>query len=197
MKTILLLIFTVFSLNLTAQNDEQIQKIAQSTCECLSEKNLEGKTQQEIEVQFGFCILGSVSKNKKEFDEMYGGKSIMEIDMEKFGEEIGLQLAGLCPDVFMNLDLGPDEEESVELNVELGKIISIEKKQFNTINLEIGDGSVLKFLWLWDFEGSDILIKNQCKNKWINIFYSSLLLYDAEKKSYVNYKVIERVELGE
>jgi len=197
MKTILLLIFTIFSLNLTAQNDEQIQKIAQSTCECLSEKNLEGKTQQEIEVQFGFCILGSVSKNKKEFDEMYGGKSIMEIDMEKFGEEIGLQLTGLCPDVFMNLDLGPDEEESVELNVELGKIISIEKKQFNTINLEIGDGSVLKFLWLWDFEGSDILIKNQYKNKWINIFYSSLLLYDAEKKSYVNYKVIERVELGE
>lgn len=197
MKNKLLLILALLSLNLTAQDNERIQKIARSTCECLNEKNLDDKTPQEVEVQFGLCILGSVSKNKKEFDEMYGGKSIMEIDMEKFGEEIGLQMAMICPDVFMNLDLGPEEEMHAELNVELGKITGIEKKQFNIVNLEMGDGSVLKFLWLWDFEGSDILSKGQYKNKWINIFYSNLMLYDAGKKSYVNYKVIEGVEFGE
>jgi len=197
MKKILLLALGLISTEVWSQQTG-MEKIALSTCECVSEKNMEGKTREEIEMQFGFCLLGSVSQHKKEFDEIYKGKSVMEIDMEKFGEEIGMNMAIVCPEILMQIDFGVfDEEETLEISIELGKIKSIEKKQFNIVNLEVGDGSVLKFLWLWDFEGSELLIKNQYKNKWVNIYYYDYPLYDPDKKAYVNYKVIEGIELGE
>ncbi|MBA5628797.1 hypothetical protein [Moheibacter lacus] len=191
-------IFCVFLFTGLVGAQDFMEKVANFTCDCMGKKNTEGLSQQEIEMQMGLCILEGVDKNREDFDVHFNGKSITEIDQLKFGEDIGIKMASLCPMVLLGVaDLSEYQTETPSLAVELGKIKTIEKKQFNIVNLEIGDGSILKFLWLWDFEGSEILMKEQFKNKWINIFYSNLLLYDPEKKTYINFKVIEGVELGE
>lgn len=196
MKKTFFLIISMISINLFSQDFLDI--VAQETCDCITQKDLEGLTSDEKEMQLGVCMFGSISKRKSQFDEYTHGKNLMEYGYEKFGEEVGINMAIHCPLFFMeyaNEDISFGEEE--KLSIELGKIATIEKKQFNVVNLEVGDGSILKFLWLWDFEGSELLIKNQLKDKWVNIFYSNLMLYDPDRKTYVSYKVIEGIELGE
>jgi len=180
---------------LTAQTF--MKTMAIETCDCMSTKNTDGLQQKEIEMQMGLCILESVGKNRAAFDAHFGGKSITEIDQFKFGEDIGIEMASLCPMLLLNVADLSEEAIETNLGVELGKIVSIDKKQFNVVNLETGDGSVLKFLWLWDFDGSPILVDKQYSGKWVNIFYSNVELLDAQKESYVVFKVIEGIELGE
>lgn len=193
-------IFFLFFLALTQLIPAQdfIQTLAEETCECLSKKSVEGLNQEEKEIQMGVCMLEAVGRHKDGFNEYRNGKSFDEMNLEQFGEEVGIHMATICPLLVLDYaDMSYFETEEPDLSVELGKIKSIEKKQFNIISLEVGDGSILKFLWLWDFEGSEILIKNQYKNKWLNIYYFEYPLYDPEKKVYVNYKVIEGIALGE
>lgn len=192
--------FLLFSLFSQAYSQEFIEKLAQETCACLEGKSTEGLTQSQKEMQMGVCMFQGIGKYKEEFDAYKKDKNLLDMDLEAFGEEVGMQMAIICPSFIMQYyeaDYLSEPVSDYSLEVELGKIKSIDKKQFNIVNLEIGDGSILKFLWLWDFEGSEILIKNQYKNKWINIFYSNLMLYDADKKTYINYKVIEGIEFGE
>jgi len=199
MKNIFTVLTILFVFN-HASSQEFIEKLAQETCACLEGKSTEGLTQSEKEMQIGVCMFQGIGKYKEEFDTYKQDKELLDMDLEAFGEEVGIEMALICPAVIMGYYDSTelyDPEAVYSLEVELGKIKSIDKKQFNIVNLEIGDGSILKFLWLWDFEGSEILVKNQFKNKWINIFYSNLMLYDPEKKTYINYKVIEGVELGE
>lgn len=197
MKATVLLLFFL-GLTHLMQGQEFIQTLAEETCECLSNKSVEGLNQQEKEMQMGVCMLEGVGRHKEAFDEYRKGKSFEDMDLEKFGEEVGIYMATICPLLVLDYaDPSYFESDEPDLGVELGKINSIEKKQFNIVSLEVGDGSILKFLWLWDFEGSDVLIKNQYKNKWVNIYYFEYPLYDPDKKVYVNYKVIEGIALGE
>lgn len=199
MKNIFTILTVLFAVN-HAFSQEFIEKLAQETCTCLEGKSPEGLTQSEKEMQLGVCMFQGIGKYKEEFDAYKQDKNLLDMDLEAFGEEVGMQMAIICPQFIMQYYDSTalyETETAYSLEVELGKIKSIDTKQFNIVNLEIADGSILKFLWLWDFEGSEILTKNQFKNKWINIFYSNLMLYDPEKKTYINYKVIEGVELGE
>lgn len=176
-----------------------IQTIAEESCQCMSKQPLTEMESEKVKFQLGACILQSLSNHRAEIVKYIGNSSIVDVMTEAFGEEVGLKMAFVCPDMFLYFaDQGLyDDFSDYELSVELGKIKSIEKKQFNLVNLEMADGSLFKFLWLWDFEGSDLLIKNLYANKRVNIFYSTLELYDPELKKYISYKVIEGIELGE
>ena len=194
MRIILLLSF-LLSTQLGAQSLNE--KLAEETCHCIEAINFEDFTMKQKENQLGICIMSAISKHKPAFDQVHNGKNISEIDMEKVGEEIGLEMVNLCPFTFMEIVEEEKDTNAIPLKVELGKISGIEKNQFNTVNLESGDGSILRFLWLWDFEGSDYLIKNKYKGKWMNIFYSEIPLYDSKKGNYIYFKVIEGIEIGE
>lgn len=180
-------------------SNDLMDKMAEETCECVKKLDFSGMPQNQIEMNLGMCILQSISSNKIEVENQLGAFSITSIMTEEFGEKMGLQMLSFCSDFFINnfADEYMNEQYFSELSVELGKIKSIEKKQFNTVNLQMYDGSILKFIWLWDFEGSEILTKNQFKNKWINIIYSIIELYDPEIKKYIPYRVIEGMSFGE
>lgn len=180
-------------------SNDLMDKMAEETCECVKKLDFSGMPQNQIEMNLGMCILQSISSNKIEVENQLGTFSITSIMTEEFGEKMGLQMLSFCSDFFIDnfADEYVNEQYFSEVSVELGKIKSIEKKQFNTVNLQMYDGSILKFIWLWDFEGSEILTKNQFKNKWINIIYSTIELYDPEIKKYIPYRVIEGMSFGE
>lgn len=191
-----IVLILIFSISATAQ--ELYTKIAEETCHCLEKKSPEGLNQSQKEMTLGVCMMEGLKKYKAEFDSFYEGKSFATIDMEKFGENIGIEMVAICPYTFF--DFVEDEfdyADTAALSIEFGKITSIEKNQFNIINLETGDGSVLKFLWLWEFEGSEVLTDKTYKDQWLNIIYSNVSLYDAQKETYVNFRVIEAIDPGE
>lgn len=183
-------------LHLNAQNIHQL--VAEDACECIENKSPEEINNTSAEMLVGLCVLEGVMNHKTEFETYFNGKGFREIDMEKFGEDVGIEMVTICPSTFLLFFSNEVEDKMYDdLKIELGKIISIEKNQFNTVNLELGDGSILKFLWLWDFEGSQMLLDGSYKNKWMNIIYSNIEMFDPHKNTYVVYKIIEGMELGE
>lgn len=86
---------------------------------------------------------------------------------------------------------------SNELFTEKGIITSLKSNQFNMIHLKTEDGSLLKFMWLTDFEGAEILMKEQYKNKSVSIYYDNFEFYDPKSKSYIKHRVIYGLEINE
>lgn len=149
-----------------------------------------------MELEFGICLMTALSKDPERLYQEFQTTSIVDIDMEKFGEIVGMEMVGICPMVFLPF-MDDDDEDAVRPDIELGKIKSIDYAGLTTVNLEIGDGSILKFLWLWEFEGDEYLLKNTYKNKWMNIYYYNIPIFDPKQRKYITYKVIEGIEIGE
>lgn len=190
-----LFLFSFFLLFGFSQSQEFLEMLAEEACECMKESGYEDKEFEEIQMTVGTCILKSVMSHNEEFEEYSEGRKLMDMDLERFGEQVGMHMGVICPDLFMHIDMNWADEEMTE--IEFGKIISVEKRQFNVVNLESGDGSVLKFLWLWEFEGSRELQAGEFKDRWVNIIYSLVPLYDPSQNKYIDFRVIEAILSGE
>lgn len=200
MRIISTLVFLFFST--LAYSQEIYQILAEETCNCIEDIDIEEMSMAQREMNLGICMFKAANKHKVAFAAAHSGKDFLELanedEGEKVGEDIAIEMLELCPMIFMGfLADESDGSEEYALSVELGKISSVEKNQFNIVNLKMGDGSTLKFLWLWDFEGSELMIDNAYKDKWINIFFQEIPLYNSQQGKYINYKVIEGMELGE
>lgn len=191
------LLFLLFSSFVLSQ--EFHDQLALETCNCIENIALEDLTYQQKEIQLGICLIVGVSKFDEELQNEYG-KTFTEFnDREQtiLFENIGLKMMENCPFTVMRFSEDEIFNEESAPKVELGKISAINNNQFNTVVLKIGDGSLNNFLWLWDFEGSEILIENDYLDKWINIFYIEIPMYNPDSSIYVNYKIIDKIELGE
>lgn len=197
MRIILLLLLI---LPFSVYTQEFHEQVAFETCECIENLDLTDLSYQQKEVQLGICLIVGIGKFGKELEHTYG-KLFFDFDENEQNilyERIGFKMMEVCPFTMMSLSEHESlTEKDSEFKVEIGKISSINAKQFNTVVLKLGDGSLNNFLWLWDFQGSEILIENKYSDKWINIFYLEVPMYNPETTTYINYKVIEKIELGE
>ena len=179
-----------------------IDLAAQEICECVQSKENDEKSRSQIELQIGICMMETISTHPKEFEEYTNGKSLSELDFKNLGTEVGVRMVSYCPLFFANFIKNESVEEvsnenSTELFTEKGVITSIKSNQFNMIHLKTEDGSLLTFIWLNDFEGAEILIKNQYKNKPVTLYYDNYEFYNPKSKSYIKYRVIYGLELNE
>lgn len=187
-------------LSISVYSQEFHEQLAIESCECVAQIDLESLTYEQREVQLGVCLIVSLGKFSKELENTYG-KTFIDFDEKEqilLFEKVGFKMWEICPVNMMNFsdDFAFHDSEDFP-SVEFGKISTIQQNQFNTVVLRLGDGSLNNFLWLWDFEGSDILIEKEYIDKWINIFYIEAPMYNPETSSYVNYKIIDKIELGE
>lgn len=112
MKSILISIFFLATINLFGQRQELLNKIADSSCECIEGKDLSSN----FEMTLGLCILQSSSPLSDEIKEVLGIDLSDMGNLEKLGEEVGMTLATRCPS-FMNTlleQMGDEAEEEVE-----------------------------------------------------------------------------------
>ena len=200
---IVLLIFTNFSF---AQDDEELKDklfddIALGTCECLNRKNLDFSDMEQgtLEMEFGFCVLESYGKLKKEADKLINVSFSDEKSLEQLGIDVALKMMTHCPD-YMSVIAGnyaaDDFEEGKEDIIIVGNITNMQESQFNTIEIMDTDNRTQKVLWLEYFEGDNLISDfNKLKKSKVKITCYETELYDPKIKEYRNFKVIKKISV--
>ncbi|MCY1243998.1 hypothetical protein D9M72_570460 [compost metagenome] len=126
----------------------------------------------------------------------------MEADgaMEKLGGDVGMKMAGICPDVLMSLaEMGMSEIDSTEVEQEHstveGRIVEIKSEQFLTVVIKDNSGRNHTMLMLTFFEDSNLLIENKLKkNDKVSVDYWEQEFYDVKAKDFRYYKVIQGIK---
>lgn len=209
MKTkIVVLLLTIFSLNVVAQEKEDIlDKVAKEVCEYLSSDEVKDVKGDQLAMKMGVKIFALYGEYKKEFNE-----AGITIDVsnpaesgEKLGEQIGMTMIKFCPDTL--IALAGDEELMDNANVKKqdnpkdefrsvnGKIKSIKGDEILTVSLKDDSGKTQKFIWLSNFKGSDRLMDAKAvKNAKVTIYYKNIEMYSPQLKDYVLRKQITQIE---
>ncbi len=205
-KQLLITLTCMFACTITvlAQQDQSeiVKKAAKSTCECYSKKNLdiESISRENLQMELGFCIITAYNNDQKAIKEIYGDLLADATAMEKFGTDVGLQMATECPDTLLEigsqyLDENEDEETYQEGSIVTGKIDKITTEQFIVVNIKDDTGRRYKLYWLDYFEG-DSYILNALNSKDRNTYsfeYVDIELFDPSTKEYRDYKVLSNV----
>jgi hypothetical protein len=195
MKKIYLLLLLP-SLIFAQKKDEVVKKLANFACECIKDKP------EVNETALGLCLLESIGKLSEKEKKTIGFTSGKEADaIKNIAEEIGTQMAFVCPEVFTKLqsdDEATDEEvyEDEPALSFTGTFEVMTSNEFNTIVLINEAKERKEFIWLFSFEGDSLLIKNKiAKGDKIEIEYAELEFFDAKSKTYKVYNEISNLKL--
>ena len=182
-----------------------LEKITSEVCTCIENKkaNLQKLSDTELKMQLGFCILESYNANEKEVNARYGKIMDDEKAMEKFGEEIGLKMATVCPETLMAVAGKMIEVEEKEvpklasteaLSIE-GTVTEIKNEQFATIVLKDKNARMYNFLILDYFETASLFTNNEVKPKdKIKVSYKEVELYDTKLKEFRYFRIVLGLE---
>ena len=181
---------------ITAQED-LIDKLAQASCDCISAKDTDNMSPDDLQMQMGFCIMEAVGKYPDEFNKAYGELDFTDqAAMTKLGEDIGYRMAFKCPTVLMKM-AAVDTETTVTTTTGNGSSISgtlqsIEGDDFNLLIVKEASGRTHKLLWLSYFEGSEALSNNPGNflGKEVSVSYTTYECYSPKIKDYINCKEI-------
>lgn len=188
-----ILLITLISLLYFPLHGQQIiDEMAQLTCDCMSEKGVEGKTAAETEAIMQDCLISSLLPRLEDLQEQMNVEITDQVAMRGVGEKIGLKMVVLCPNIMMSM-VGDKTEEAEESNTRIeGKITKIEGTDFTKITIEDEGGSIFKVLWLRSFEGDTQLqeMENDAIGKTVSVEFSEISCFSAEAKKYIAQKEI-------
>ena len=195
MKKAVLLLFLVTAFNF-AQNttkEELLKTIAQETCDCMATKEL---TDANLELNLGVCMLQSVETHQSEFDALYGEDALLnEETMYNFGKSIGMKMAGVCPQIFMdhldNLTETEDQDEDFSF---IGKVTKIETEPFYCVYVKERSGAEMKFIVLEYFDSADLLLDKKVKTQdQIQVNYYQSELFDVKTKEFTYFNILTNI----
>lgn len=205
-KPIFTAIFMFSALFLFAQTEEQLNRMAVSTCSCLEKKDSATISNlDKFKVETGLCMF-EVIKDQPDSKELMGLFSGPETGRQ-VGEKIGFRMAKLCPKVFEGLTASMSENETNELldkrssNTKALKTVSVKVKKvemnqlLTIISVDENDREY-KFTWLEPFDGDANFIANipKMKSKKLKITYRSAEILEPNSAEYRPVKVITKIE---
>ena len=140
----LLLVLAVFAANvLYAQTDEQLDKIAQATCDCVEKKDISSMDQETMTMELGMCMIGYFGTDIGAMQEM-GINISDQASMQEFGEKVGLKMVNKCPNTMMKFGMMTMDKEEVEETVMAssisGKITGFEGDDISYVLVEADGG---------------------------------------------------------
>lgn len=202
------IIFTLLlsSMAFNAHSQDILETVTKDVCSCIDSKKdkLDTSNSQTLKMQLGFCMLGSYNNHTAEIDKIYGKIMQDEKAMEKFGEDIGMKMASVCPETLMSfagaltdtevVDTTAAPEVKEDLFIE-GEIVAFKTNEFVTLQVKDKNARVHNMLFLDYFETSALYTNNQIKPKdKIKVSYTEIELYDPKAKEFRYYKVITALE---
>ncbi|GLB50213.1 hypothetical protein [Neptunitalea lumnitzerae] len=181
--------------------DELLKGAAQHACDCFTSKDIdfENITDKNIEVELGICILSYYKDHKEAIESEYGNILKDTAAMENFAVDVGIEMAGFCPEALIAItgDEAFEEEETYETYALKGTILNINTDQFVYIEVKDENGKRFKIYWLDYFEGDsiilDLLDQKKVDKKSYYIEYTFVELFDPSTKEYRNFKVLTNV----
>jgi hypothetical protein len=187
-----LLFQLLISASAIAQSDDQLEKIAQGTCDCINQKNTDLTNKSQTEMTLGLCILNAAKDGGLALD-FANTKA-----MEELGKTVGIRMVTKCPNVFQSFineeESDSGEQEYVDVT---GKVRAIEFSDFTTIVLVEDSGKEHRLVWLHYFTGSDAFVDDPklMIGKSFVVTYSLTEIYTPKQKSYLPYKLISGLEV--
>jgi hypothetical protein len=187
-----LLFQLLISASAIAQSDDQLEKIAQGTCDCINQKNTDLTNKSQTEMALGLCILNAAKDGGLALD-FANTKA-----MEELGKTVGIRMVTKCPNVFQSFineeESDSGEQEYVDVT---GKVRAIEFSDFTTIVLVEDSGKEHRLVWLHYFTGSDAFVDDPklMIGKSFVVTYSLTEIYTPKQKSYLPYKQISGLEV--
>lgn len=206
MKKIIILLLLI-SVNLYSQ--EFLDEMAQKTCDCIQDIDLEEADASQIEIKLGMCIIKVIPDYKEDLKETFGLdlSTLNSPDMEETGRIVGERMVSICPDVFLAMSFKLNDEPSSEFESltestsasVTGKIIKVSGEPFVTVYVKDNQNRMVKLLWLGYFENSEdyIASEEEMKGLSVEIEYYSMNLYDSRIKDYVPYNIISTLKVTE
>jgi hypothetical protein len=182
----------LFFVVLAGQAQDDIYKtIAKETCDCIAKRNIDAAKRAEVEMALGLCMLESINAHKIDIEVSD------ETAMAKFGEQVGMQMAPICPTVF-NAFIESEEETQPEIFELSGTVKSIESGEFLYVIFKEVSGKEHKLLWFRYFPGSDDFKDNPkgLIGKKATVYYHDIECYFPKMKAYYNTKEIVELKLN-
>lgn len=189
---VIILVFALFFWTNTAQaqTDDDLEALANKTCECITGKNLDLTQKMQVQTQLGICMLEAAGKLNINMD----GWSTD--DMRQFGEKVGIRMATKCPSIFQAFANAAEETQTDDVEVH-GKIKSVEFDDFATLVFRENEGKEHRLLWITYFNGSDDFVTNPrlLVNKTATVTYQLVDVYMPKSKSYITSKLITKLSV--
>lgn len=209
-NTIAFFLFNVLLLANPVFGQDHLDVLTNAACECIEGKELAGKSEEDLQMELGVCILQSLSKIEGNGIDSLGIDMTDQNAMYKLGESIGIRMATMCPATLMKVvssslnELVPEEEPEESFldllsNEVMGTITEVGNNEITTLTLEMVDGSILKMAWLGPFVGSEQYTEDPTTlmNKKVKMTYDEVLIYSNTVKDYVKRKEILSLEVVE
>ncbi len=195
MKSVFVLFLMPFFL-MAQKKDIVYKKLANLTCECAA-------TKEATDVNLGLCIFASINKlSDKEQKTVNVDSNDRMASIEKIAEKVGVEMAIICPDIFIKMANGENAEtaslaDDAELDLfYTGTFEGMTNAEFSTIALIDGKKERHEFIWLFSFEGDNLFLKNKIvKGDSLEIHYRQQEFYDPKQKTYRIYNEITSVKL--
>ena len=150
---------------------------------------------QERQAQLGLCMVEFVSADVPRYEQYFGKLNFGDQEaLKSLGEQLGMQMASVCPDILMSLVSG--DEATGQANapaptneqVVTGTFVGVGTDGIPTVNIRQENGRPMKLLWLEYWPGSDDVAA--LEGKAVTLAYEFRDLYDAGTGGYVTYKVV-------
>ena len=200
MKKIFLIALFILSFN-SAKSQEILTTVTKEVCSCTEGKKelIKTATPEGLKLQLGLCILTSYTNHKTEIIAQYGEIMSKDGAMEKLGEDIGMKMVEVCPDVLMSIaSAGGFEDsssEAIETKTIEGEITDIKTEQFVTIQVKDKNARIYNFTLLNYFDTASLFTANEIKKKdRIAVTYNEIELYDTKEKEFRYFKVLTKLE---
>ena len=186
-------VLIIVSTSSFSQTEQEKGEIAKAVCECMDKKKeLNLKDRKAVEMGLGLCMLEVIQEKKLDI-------SISDSDaMEKFGQMVGIHMAGVCPNVFEAFMDNTQSESKAADEIEIsGTVKSIDSKDMATISVRDDSGKEHKLLWLHYFTGSDDFVSDPKKmiGKKVSLSYKISDVYSPSRKAYVTVKELTRLTI--
>ncbi len=189
------LFFVLSSFSMFSQDVKDI--IAKETCECSTKFDLSTMSSDDLELNFGLCMLESYNNHIDEFSESEKLDFENSTQMEKFGEQIALKMLTFCPDVILKLGegYGDDESEtSTDLSIEGTFNATSTTGSFFTISIKESNGKLTNLVLLDKFDNSYLIVDKVIKkNDAVNVTYYEVELFDMKLNRFVTTKIITNI----
>ena len=186
--------------NVFAQEDI-LDVFAQETCDCISKKNVESLSQEQINLELGFCIMQSLGNHTGEYEEKYPVDVKDPESFSKLGEKIGFRMAAKCPSILQKVATVNNGQSEVQRPVSemIGTVKRLRGTDVNFLVITDEQNRDQTFIWLRYFNGSDWLIDDfeDLIGKKIKVTYSLVEVYSPKAKDYFNQKEIKGIQVLE
>ncbi|MGE0638168.1 MAG: hypothetical protein AB7G44_07335 [Bacteroidia bacterium] len=199
-----LLIICFLGLTFKGFTQDYLDKIAQSSCECLDKVGDTTLTTDAYNMKLGLCMLEASVPYKKQLKKDYN-IDFAKIDEqgEELGALIGMRMASHCPEGLLKIAAmyndgteGTVEEEEYTDNSASGVVIKVETEFFVTFSVKDDAGKISKYYWLsfpdsnqeLQYSYKDLLAKN------VTINYTPQDFFDPKIEAYRQFNVISRID---